>query len=175
MKKELPTGYSFVPPEWTPFEEIEPPRISWKRARRAIATTTPVSGLRTNKQWPSRTRWVYGSHNNEERVRRLCSTTPHGIDEDGDAWYAAALYPAPSDPLYQRDGLVGIVTSVGHVGCLWPGYDDELLLPLVRALAVRSEHYVVPVFLNPDAYGPDGSLVALPFADEVRHLLDSLS
>ena len=116
---------------------------------------------------------MYGSHNNEERVRRLCSTAPHGNDADGDPWYAAALYPAPSDPIYQLDGLVGLVTWVGHIGCLWPG-EEELMLPLVRALANMSEHFVVPVFLDPDAYGPEKALVTLPFANDVQRLLDSL-
>jgi hypothetical protein len=167
--------YSPVPAEWLPFEKVEPPALSWKRAKRAIATTTDVAGIRTIRQWPSRTRWIYGSHNNEDRVRRLCSTAPHGFDADGDPWYAAALYPAPSDPIYKLDNLVGLVTWVGHVGCLWPGHDDELMLPLVRALAGRPEHFVVPVFLDPDTQGPNQPLVALPFADEVQRLLDSLA
>ena len=172
-EEEVSMDYSLVPPEWMVFERVEPPKVSWKRAKRAIATTTDLAGLRTIKQWPSRTRWVYGSHNNEGRVRRLCSTAPHGIDADGDPWYAAVLYPAPSDPIDKLDGLVGLVTWLGHVGCLWPG-EDKLMLPLVQALASQSEHFVVPVFLDPDAHGPDKALVTLPFADEVQQLLDSL-
>ncbi|MGK5738905.1 hypothetical protein [Micromonospora sp. URMC 103] len=117
---------------------------------------------------------MYGSHNNEGRVHRLCSTQPHGLDPDGDPWYTAVLYPAPPDPIYRIDDLVGLVAWVGHVGCLWPGRDGELMLPLVQALGRQSQHFVVPVFFGQDANGLERPTVLLPYAEEVQLLLDRL-
>ncbi|MBE1487693.1 hypothetical protein [Plantactinospora soyae] len=165
---------SVVHPEWEAFESIEPPRISWKRAKRAVATTTNLDGLLTISDWQARSRWIYGWHHNERRIHRLCFTKPHGFDLDGDPWYTAALYPAPPDPVYELNNLVGLVTWVGHVGCLWPGRDSELMLPLVKAAGHQSQHFIVPVFFGQDPKGPDRPTVLLPQAEELQPLLDRL-
>jgi hypothetical protein len=129
----------------------------------------------TIRGWDARSRWLYGWHNNTHRINRLRSTMPHGLDPDGDPWYAAVLYPAPPDPVYQHDKLVGVVGWVGHLGCLWPN-DGELLLPLVRALGRRSRYFVVPIFgIEPGTQHEPGLLtVLLPDAGEVHMLRDQL-
>lgn len=159
------------PPEWDLFEEVQPPSISWRRAKRAIATTTSTREFVTISSWESNARWIYGSHHNEQRVRRLCSTQPHGFDADGDPWYTAVLYPAPPDPIYQIYDLVGLATWVGRIGCLWPGYYSKLMMPLVQALGRQSKHFTVPVFFGSYDDRPGKPLVLLPRAEEMRRLL----
>jgi hypothetical protein len=60
--------YPLTHSEWETFERVEPPKISWKRAKRADATTTNLGEFLMISGWHSRSRWVYGSHNNERRA-----------------------------------------------------------------------------------------------------------
>jgi hypothetical protein len=173
-EQEVRLDYLIGYPEWEPFERVEPPRISWKRAKRAVAAAANHDEFVTISGWHSRSRWVYGSHNNGRRVDRLWSTTPHGVDSFGLPWYVAVLYPAPPDPVYEIDDLVGLVTWVGHVGCVWPGRDSTLMLPLVQALARHSRHFVVPVFFGKKPNRLAQPTVLLPYAEEVELLLDRL-
>lgn len=159
---------------WLPFEKIEGLNITWKRAKRAIAATTSTNEFVTIDGWDAKARWIYGSHHNEKRIYRLCSTTPHGFDPNGDPWYSAALYPAPPDPIYELYNLVGLVTWVRHVGCLWPSNYGPLMLPLVRALERRSQHFIVPVFFGSNDDRLDQPIVMLPRYEEIHRLLDRL-
>ncbi|NJC13016.1 hypothetical protein F4558_002842 [Micromonospora profundi] len=104
-----------------------------------------------------------GEHQNERRVRRLRSTRPHGVDGEGAPWYVGVLYPAPRDPIYEYDDLVGIVTWVGHVACLLPG-GGRLMRPVVERLAQHSRHYLVPVLAD----NPDELYVFLPIRRSIR-------
>lgn len=105
--------YPVAYPEWEVYEQVEPPDISWTRAKRAVATTTDLDPFVTIRSWGARSRWLFGWHNNMNRINRLRSTKPHGFDPDGDPWYAALLYPAPPDPVYEHDNLVGVVGWMG--------------------------------------------------------------
>ncbi|MER7164653.1 hypothetical protein ABT336_01050 [Micromonospora sp. NPDC000207] len=150
---------------------MEPPKVSWKRAKRVVASATAIGGLLSINSWDARSRWVYGSHNNERRVRQLRSTKPHGFDPNGDPWYSAVLYPAPPDPIYGIDNLVGLVAWLGHIGCLWPGGDSDLMLPLVRELGRESRHFVVPVFFGVDDESElSKPTVLLPHAEDVQRM-----
>lgn len=177
-----------VYPEWEAFEEVMPPPISWRRARQALATATTRDQFVTIESWqvqkyaprPSkentsvRARWMYGWRNNQARIDRLRTTKPHGFDLDGDPWYTAVLYPAPADPIHGFDQLVGAVSWVGHLGCVWPSY-GELVLPLVQALERRSRYFLAPVIIGrTGATGGDRLFTLLPSLSQVQALRDQM-
>lgn len=158
-------------PAYQAYESKELPAVSWRRAKRAIATTTnsapfyTIAELRVrpysdDSQWREllvKPRPLMGEHHNEARVRRLRATRPHGLTADGLPWYAGILYAAPSDPIYGYQNLVGVVTWAGHVACLLPG-GNAMMRPVVDWLAKRSQHYLVPLVAD----DPDELYVLLP-------------
>ncbi|WP_203896093.1 hypothetical protein [Actinoplanes xinjiangensis] len=84
-----------------------------------------------------------GTQHNERRIERLFRAKPDGYDSDGRSWKVGVLYAAPDDPVYQFEGLIGVVSVAGHLGCMMPGY--HYIRPFIDALARRSMHFVVPV------------------------------
>jgi hypothetical protein len=167
-------------PEYSAYEDVRWPDVSSRKAKRAIATTTDIEPFMTISAWreeripappqPIRPfiqrRWLMGERHNERRIKRLRSTAPHGFNEDGVRWYTGLLYAAPDDPVYGYDSLVGVVTWVGHIGCLMPrtGHDWR---PLVDALRRQSRHSAVPVIAIEERME-----VLLPGSRELRQLLD---
>lgn len=153
------------------YEAKTPPAISWRKAKRAIATTTSshpfvtIAELRVRPysddgQWRDllvEPRPLMGEHHNEARVKRLRATPPHGLTADGLPWYVGILYAAPLDPIWGYEDLVGVVTWVGHVACLLPG-GNAMMRPVVDWLAERSQHYLVPLVAD----DPNELYVLLP-------------
>jgi hypothetical protein len=151
-------------PEYEFYEKLEPPNISWRRAKQALAVATETQQFLTIPGWRTHfseqergwqepeveARPLMGEYHNERRVQRLRATRPHGMREDGAPWYVGVLYAAPRDPIYGYDDLVGIVTWVGHIACLLPG-GGQLMRPIVEWLAKEDRHYLVPVMAdNPE-------------------------
>lgn len=165
------------------YESVRWPEVSSRKAKRAIATTTDIAPFMTISSWqeeripaPPRPaqpfvqrRWLMGEQHNEHRTSRLRATTPHGFSADGLPWYTGLLYPAPDDPSYGYDSLVGVVTWVGHIGCLMPS-TGHWWRPLVDALDRRSRHFAVPVLALEDRME-----ILLPGSRELQQRLDLLT
>jgi hypothetical protein len=139
------------------YEQLRPPAISWSQASDVLRTGVSAGSLFSLSSWWSFPRVpLMGTHHNKERIDRLLLTRAGG-QVDGAPWHVGVLYEAPDDPNYEMRHLIGVVTRVGHVGCLMPGY--FYIRPFIDALSQKGLHFVVPVILSED----DDDDVVVPF------------
>ncbi|WP_148083470.1 hypothetical protein [Micromonospora sp. Llam0] len=126
------------------FEKVTAPPISWPVAAAVIRSGRSTDSLFTLPSLLAAPNApVMGACHNRQRINRLLAKTPPGHDEAGIPWHVGALYPAPYDPVYDYDELIGIVTQEGHVACLMPGY--FYLRSLIEALTDNGIYFVVPI------------------------------
>jgi hypothetical protein len=156
-------------PPWAAFERVTPPRISWSSAAAAIRAGQSTKAFFTLPSLlGAPDARLFGTHHSYERITRLLKIRPAGCDGQGRPWHVGVVYPAPYDPLYDVDDLVGVVTQEGHVACLTSSY----LRPFVEALASAGIHFVVPVIpdIHPDEDEPDVTVRLLPHR-ELKELI----
>jgi hypothetical protein len=154
------------PGRYAVFENKLPPDISWAAARQAIKSGASIDALFAVPGWePNDGIWIMGGQHNETRIKNLRRTGRDGTDRNGRPWYVGILYPAPDDPRYGFDELVGIVTRAGHIGCLMPGM--SYLRPFVDALTEHGKHFVVPLMR-----AGDEMVIALPRGRQLMNLID---
>jgi hypothetical protein len=131
------------------YEDKTPPPMSWREARKAIQTgvrsqflfSLPLLAEPLAEEVSDAP--LMGTHHNGHRIKRLFKAKPDGYDSGGRPWKVGVLYEVPDDPLYQFEGLIGVVSIAGHLGCMMPGY--HYIKPFIEALARRNIHFVVPV------------------------------
>jgi hypothetical protein len=133
------------------YERKTAPPISWSAAATVIRTGRPADSLFTLPSvLAAHDVPLMGARRNRQRISRLLASSPSGYDEAGTAWQVGILYPAPYDPVYDFDDLIGVVTKEGHVACLMPGY--SYLRSLVEALEGSGNYFIVPIVAQRDPH-----------------------